>query len=98
MVAGLSSRKPKFKGVVKEVGLERDEDHFRSFNLKMGVIVNAGKKLSYEEGEKMMSGFRDDFLGKTVEITPSKARKTRKATSKKPKKASKPRKKTSGTK
>jgi len=93
----VSSRKPKIRGVVREVGLERDENQFHSFNLKMGVVVNAGKKLSYEEGEKVMKGFRQDFLGKTVEITPSKAKKSRKAPSKKSKKAAKPRKKASGT-
>ena len=93
----MSSRKPKIRGVVREVGLERDENQFHSFNLKMGVVVNAGKKLSYEEGEKVMKGFRQDFLGKTVEITPSKAKKSRKAPSKKSKKAAKPRKKASGT-
>jgi len=97
VVAGVSSRKPKIRGVVREVGLERDENQFHSFNLKMGVVVNAGKKLSYEEGEKVMKGFRQDFLGKTVEITPSKAQKSRKAPSKKTKKAAKPRKKASGT-
>jgi hypothetical protein len=97
VVAGVSSRKPKIRGVVREVGLERDENQFHSFNLKMGVVVNAGKKLSYEEGEKVMKGFRQDFLGKTVEITPSKAKKSRKAPSKKTKKAAKPRKKASGT-
>ena len=93
----MSSRKPKIRGVVREVGLERDENQFHSFNLKMGVVINAGKKLSYEEGEKVMKGFKQDFLGKTVEITPSKAKKSRKAPSKKTKKAAKPRKKASGT-
>lgn len=93
----MSSRKSKIRGVVREVGLERDENQFHSFNLKMSVVVNAGKKLSYEEGEKVMKGFRQDFLGKTVEVTPSKAKKSRKAPSKKSKKAAKPRKKASGT-
>jgi len=96
VVADVSSKKPKIKGVVSEVGLERDEDHFRSFNLKMGVVVNAGKRLSYEEGERMMRGFRKDFLGKTVEITTTNAKKRRRAASKKTKKASKPRKKAEG--
>ena len=93
----MSSRKPKIRGVVREVGLERDENQFHSFNLKMGVVINAGKKLSYEEGEKVMKGFKQDFLGKAVEITPSKAKKSRKPPSKKSKKAAKPGKKASGT-
>lgn len=93
----MSSRKPKIRGVVREVGLERDENQFHSFNLKMGVVINAGKKLSYEEGEKVMKGFKQDFLGKTVEIIPSKAKKSRKPPSKKSKKAAKSGKKASGT-
>ena len=64
----MNSNEPRLKGVVKDVGLERDEEHFRSFNLKIGVVVKAEKSLSYEEGERMMRQFRKEFLGKEVEI------------------------------
>jgi len=67
-VADVDSEKPKVKGVVSEVGLERDEDHFRSFNLKISVVVKAGKRLNYEEGERMMTTFKKELLGKEVEV------------------------------
>jgi len=66
----VGSEEPKIKGIVSEVGLERDEDHFHSFNLKIGVVVKAGKSLDYERGERMMRQFRKELLGKEVEITP----------------------------
>lgn len=64
----VDSEEPKFRGVVSEVGLERDGGHFRSFNLKIGVVVKAGKRLGYEEGERMMRRFRKELLGKDVEV------------------------------
>ena len=65
----MGSEEPKVKGVVSEVGLERDENHFSSFNLKIGVVVEAKKNLSYEEGVQLMRQFRKELLGKEVEIT-----------------------------
>jgi len=67
-VVDVASEAPKIRGVVREVGLERDDDRFRSFNLRIGVVVKAGKSLSYEEGERMMRRFRKELLGKRVEI------------------------------
>ena len=64
----MASEAPKIRGVVREVGLERDDDRFRSFNLRIGIVVKAGKSLSYEEGERMMRRFRKELLGKRVEI------------------------------
>jgi len=66
----VDSEEPKVRGVVSEVGLERDEDHFRSFNLKIGVLVKGEKRLSYEEGERMVSRIRKELMGKEVDVTP----------------------------
>lgn len=66
----MDSEESKVKGVVKEVGLERDENHFRSFNLKIGVVIKADKSLNYEEGEQMMTWFRKALLGREVEVAP----------------------------
>ena len=60
---------PKFKGVVNEVGLERAEAQFRSFNLKIGMVVKDGKNLTYDQGEKLMKRLRKQLLGKEVEVT-----------------------------
>ena len=70
VVKCVGSEEPKVKGVVKEVGLERDEGQFHSFNLKIGVVVKAGKSLNYEDGEQLMRQFRKELLGKEVNITP----------------------------
>jgi len=70
VVAGVDSEETKVRGVVREVGIERDESHFNSFNLKIGVVVKAGKSLSYEAGERLMRQFRKELLGKEVKIAP----------------------------
>lgn len=64
----MGSEEPKVRGVVSEVGLERDEDHFHSFKLKISVVVKAGRSLSYEEGERRMRRFRKELLGKEVDL------------------------------
>jgi len=69
MLDAMSDEEPKVRGVVSEVGLERDEERFRSFNLKIGVVLKADKSLTYREGEKQMNRFRKEFLGKTVEVS-----------------------------
>ncbi len=58
----------KLKGVVSQVGLERDEDEFRSFNLTLGIKVKTGKKLNLREGERLIKQMRKDFLGKNIEF------------------------------
>ena len=58
----------KFHGVVNQVGLERDEAEFRSFNLTLGIKVKTGKKLSLKEGERLIKQMRKDFLGKNIEF------------------------------
>ena len=65
----MDSGESKLKGVVSDLGLERDEEHFRSFNLKVGIVVKAEKSLSYEDGERLMRQLRKELLGKEVEIT-----------------------------
>lgn len=66
----MDSEKLRLRGVVSEVGLERDENHFRSFNLKIGLLVKNGKQLSYEEGERMVSRLRKELMGKEVDVAP----------------------------
>jgi hypothetical protein len=58
----------KLHGVVSQVGLERDEAEFRSFNLTLGIKVKTGKKLSLKEGERLIKQMRRDFLGKNIEF------------------------------
>jgi len=58
----------KFKGVVSQVGLERDEAEFRSFNLTLGIKVKTGKKLNLKEGERLIKQMRKDFLGKNIQF------------------------------
>jgi hypothetical protein len=65
-VADLGNQK--FKGVVEEVGLQRNGDQFNSFNLTVSMVVKTEKNLTYTQGEHLMSQFRKDFLGKNVEI------------------------------
>jgi uncharacterized membrane protein YkoI len=65
-VADLGNQK--FKGVVEEVGLQRNGDQFNSFNLTISMVVKTEKSLTYTQGEHLMSQFRKDFLGKNVEI------------------------------
>ena len=67
-MVNVAEENSKIRDVVREVGLERDEDQFRLFNLKIGVVVKTGKKLNYDEGERMMRQFRKDLLGRAVEI------------------------------
>lgn len=57
------------KGVVSEVGLRRDEDQFSSFNLTISMVLKSDKTMTYDQGERLMSQFRRDLLGKEVEIT-----------------------------
>jgi len=58
----------KLHGVVNRVGLERDEAEFRSFNLTLGIKVKTGKKLSLNEGERLIKKMRKELLGKNIEF------------------------------
>jgi len=64
----MAQEEAKFHGVVNQVGLERDEAEFRSFNLTLGIKVKTGKKLSLKEGERLIKQMRKDFLGKNIEF------------------------------
>ena len=59
---------PKMLGTVNEVGLKRDEQEFRNFNLTVGIRLKTGKKLSYSEGEKLIKQLRKNLLGKNIEL------------------------------
>ncbi|MHA2061331.1 MAG: C2H2-type zinc finger protein [Candidatus Sifarchaeia archaeon] len=58
----------KFQGVVNEIGLERDEDKFANFNLKLGIVIKSNKKFTYNEGERIIKQLRKDLLGKNIEL------------------------------
>ena len=57
----------KIKGIVGEIGLERNEGKFNSFNLTVGLVLKTGG-LSYAQGERLMTEMRKELLGKAVEI------------------------------
>ena len=57
----------KIKGIVREIGLERNEGKFNSFNLTVGLVLKTGG-LSYAQGERLMAEMRKELLGKMVEI------------------------------
>ena len=57
----------KIKGIVGEIGLERNEGKFNSFNLTVGLVLKTGG-LSYAQGERLIAEMRKELLGKVVEI------------------------------
>ncbi|MGQ9679777.1 MAG: C2H2-type zinc finger protein [Candidatus Bathyarchaeia archaeon] len=65
----MNASRSKVKGMVSEIGLERDDEHFRSFNLKISVVIKPLKILDYDEAERLMKQFRKDLLGREVELT-----------------------------
>ncbi len=58
----------KFKGLVREVGLVRDNDHFHSFNITVGIVIRSEKRLTYDEAERLSNQFRRRYLGKEVDL------------------------------
>ena len=58
----------KLLGVVNAVGLERDDQEFRNFNLTVGIKIKTEKKISYSEGEKLMKQLQKDLMGKNIEL------------------------------
>jgi hypothetical protein len=64
----LEAGNERIKGVVGEVGLVRDIEKFNSFNLTINMVVDSGKAMTYEKGERLMNEFRKELLGKKVEI------------------------------
>ena len=59
----------KIRGVVGEVGLERDAERFNAFNVTISMVVNTGKALTFNQGEQLIKEFRKEILGKAVEMT-----------------------------
>ena len=57
----------KIKGIVGEIGLERNEGKFNSFSVTVGLTLKTGG-LSYAQGERLMTEMRKELLGKAVEI------------------------------
>jgi ribosomal protein L12E/L44/L45/RPP1/RPP2 len=58
----------KIQGVVNAVGLERDEQEFRNFNLTVGIKIKTDKKLGYAEGERLIKQLQKDLMGKNIEL------------------------------
>ena len=61
-----SSRK--LRGVVREIGLEREEGRFHAFRVRLGVILKGEGAMDYEEGERLVRRLRRELLGKEVEL------------------------------
>jgi hypothetical protein len=67
-VAFLSEENQKLKGVIGEVGLERDKDKFNTFNVTIKMIIDNGRPLSYDRSETLVQQLRKGLLGKKVEL------------------------------
>ncbi len=57
----------KIKGIIGEVGLERNEGKFNSFSVTVGLTLKTGG-LTYAQGERLIAEMRKELLGKAVEI------------------------------
>ena len=57
----------KIKGIVGEVGLERNKGKFSSFSVTMGLTLKKGR-LTYFQGERLIAEMRKKLLGKEVEV------------------------------
>ena len=64
----MAKREGNVEGVINQVGLERDEERFGAFNLRISMIMDTENSLTYEKGEEMMNELRKRLLGKRVEI------------------------------
>lgn len=58
----------RLRGVVREIGLEREEGRFHAFRVKVGVVLRVEGALDYEEGERMVGRLRRELLGREVEL------------------------------
>jgi hypothetical protein len=58
----------KILGVVNAIGIERDELEFRNFTLIMGIKIKTDKKITYNEGEKIIKKLQKSLLGKNIEL------------------------------
>ena len=66
----MTSENETTKGTVNEVGIERDENQFRNFNLTIGIKVDTENKLTYNQGERLLKQYRRNLLGKNIELKP----------------------------
>jgi hypothetical protein len=57
----------KIKGIVGEIGLERNEGKFNSFNLTVSLTLKPGG-LTFSQGEKRIIEMKKELLGKEVTI------------------------------
>jgi len=60
----------RLRGVVREIGLEREEGRFHSFRVRIGVVLKGERPMDYEEGELLVKRLRRELLGKEVEVEP----------------------------
>lgn len=58
----------RLRGVVREIGLEREEGHFHSFRIRVGVVLKMEGAMNYEEGERLVKRLRRELLGREVEL------------------------------
>jgi len=56
----------KIKGIVGEIGLERNEGAFNSFSVNLSLTLKGS--LNYNQAEKRITEMRNELLGKEVEI------------------------------
>ncbi len=57
----------KIKGIVGEIGLERNAGKFNTFSVTVELTLKTGG-LTYVQGERLMAEMRKELLGKAVEI------------------------------
>jgi hypothetical protein len=57
----------KIKGIVGEIGLERNEGKFNSFSLTLSLTLKP-RGLTFSQGEKRIVEMRKELLGKEVTI------------------------------
>jgi len=69
-IGEIMATEDKILGVVNAVGLERDDQEFRNFNLTVGIKIKTDKKISYTEGEKLIKQLQKDLMGKNIELEP----------------------------
>ncbi len=56
----------KIKGIVGEIGLERNEGAFNAFSVNLRLTLKGS--LTYAQAEKRITEMRKELLGKAVEI------------------------------
>jgi len=62
------SSQRRLRGVVSEIGLEREEGRFHSFRVKVGITLKMENSMDYEEGERAVKRLRRELLGREVEL------------------------------